>query len=410
MNGEIITIGNEILIGETLDTNFTFIAKALRQVGVRVLWHTTVGDDGDKICEALRLAISRANIVVATGGLGPTPDDVTRKSLATVMDTQLVLNDEILERIKTRFMTRGLEMPPMNETQALVPRGATLIENKQGLAPGLFFEVGKARLFILPGVPFEMEQMMEDFVQPRLRELKLGTIEELTIRTTGIPESAIAERLKEFSGKIEGFPVSFLPSVDGVDLRVTMASLPGTDTEKIKEKIRSAAREKLGDLIYGEGKVRMEEVVGGILSRQKRRLAVAESCTGGLISSRVTFVPGSSDYFERSVVSYSNRAKVELLKVPEELIAQNGAVSDEVARSMAEGIRKEAGVDLGLSVTGIAGPAGGSEEKPVGLVFLAVSSIHETRSEKHIFSGERRNIQRRAAQAALDLLRRFLIS
>lgn len=408
MQVEIVTIGNEVLSGRTLDTNFAWLARALEEVSVPVAWHTTVGDAADRIAEALRRALARSDGVIMTGGLGPTPDDITRKAVATVLKRPLQLDDEVLARIRERARKAGRKLPASVESQALLPRGATAWPNPLGTAPGLLMLQDEKPVILLPGVPQEMEALASEFVVPYLRERSGLAVESFTLRTAGVFESQLHERIGKLPQKWTGATLAYLPSYFGVDLRVTVS---GPDRDKVHE-VAARAYEQLEarvrGVVYAEGTRTIEEVVGDALVAKGWTLAAAESCTGGLLARRITDVPGSSRYFERGYVTYSNDSKVELVGVSPADLAAHGAVSAPVAGQLARGARTNAKAEIGVGITGVAGPGGGSEEKPVGMVFVAVSSPEGEAVRLFRFSGTRRTIRERAAQAALDMVRRTL--
>jgi nicotinamide-nucleotide amidase len=408
MHVEIITIGNEVLSGRTLDTNFAFLARALEEVSVPVVWHTTVGDVAERIAEALRRALARADAVVVTGGLGPTPDDITRKSVATVLRRPLQLDDEVLTRIRERAKRSGRKLPASIESQALLPRGAIAWTNPLGTAPGLLLMQDEKPVVLLPGVPQEMEALATGFLVPYLKERTGLAVESFTLRTAGVFESQLHEKIDKLPRGWPGATLAYLPSYFGVDLRVTVA---GADPAAVRESATRAydqLRKKVQAVVYAEGTQGIEEVVGEALVAKGWRLAAAESCTGGLLARRITDVPGSSRYFERGYVTYSNESKVELVGVKPADLEAHGAVSAPVAEQLARGARERAKVDVGVGITGVAGPDGGSEEKPVGTVFIAVSSPVGEVVRAYRFMGTRRTIRERAAQTALDLVRRSL--
>ncbi len=402
MKAEIITIGDEILLGETIDTNSAYVSQKLSRLGIDVTYKTSVGDDIQTISEALATGLSRADLVVTTGGLGPTNDDITKKAIVKVFKRNLVFHEEILRKVEEGFRKRGMEMPKINQNQALLPQGSKAIPNQFGSAPGIFIQEENKLFFALPGVPLEMRSMMENDVLKTLEKSSKVTVFEQKLRTTGVPESAIYERIEPVLGSFPEVKVAFLPGFLGVDIRLNSKS-----EEKLLEADRKL-KELLGNAVYGEGVVTLEGVVGRFLKDKRKTISVAESCTGGLIGKRFTDVSGSSEYFERGVVTYSDQAKIQLLKVPQEMIEKYGAVSEQVAILMAEGIRRISETDYGLSATGIAGPAGGTEEKPVGLVWIGFAHENDSFAEKFLFGEDRETNRERAAQAALNLVRLFL--
>jgi nicotinamide-nucleotide amidase len=408
MQVEIITIGNEVLSGRTLDTNFAFLARALEQVSVAVGWHTTVGDAADRIGEAVRNAVERADAVVMTGGLGPTPDDVTRKAVATLLGRPLRLDDRVLEDIRALARKRGRKLSPAMEGQALLPVGAEPWSNRLGTAPGILILHDETPIVLLPGVPAEMEAIAREHLVPFLRARTGRHIDTFTLRTTGSFESRLHEKIGALPHNWPSSSLAYLPGYTGVDLRVTVSGQDRGRVTEVAKRAREELLERVGSVVYAEGETMLEEVVGELLLGKKWMLAAAESCTGGLLAKRFTDTPGSSRYFERGFVTYSNRAKVELLGVDAALIEKHGAVSAPVAEAMAEGARARAGVDVGVGITGIAGPEGGSKDKPVGTVFVAVASPAGGGMRALRLSGERTMVRERSVQAALDLVRRRL--
>ena len=409
MKAEIITIGDELLYGHIQDTNSRFIGESLTAEGIEVVFKTSVGDDINRIREALDVARTRVDLIIASGGLGPTQDDLTKKAVVKAFKRNLIFHQEILKQIEESFRKRGRPMPKVNQNQALIPQGAKALSNLWGVAPGIFIEDGKTLFFAVPGVPVEMRWMVENEILPALRDRKPPSfILHRKLKTTGISESAIYEEIERLIDPKEQVKVAFLPGYLGVDVRLTAQLGEERQAQAKIEELERKIREALGDYVYGTDDETLEEVVGRLLSEKKQTIAVAESCTGGLIGARITNVSGSSEYFERGVVTYSNQAKTQLLSVPSEIIERHGAVSEQVAILMAEGIRKLAKTDYGLSVTGVAGPTGGTPQKPVGLVFVGFAHENDSFARKFTF-GEDRNVNReRAAQAALNLVRLFL--
>lgn len=408
MRAEIIATGDELLSGGVVDTNSVFIAEGLLKIGIETSFKTVVGDDEKDMEEAIRSAIGRSDIVIITGGIGPTEDDITRKVVAKVTRRRLGLNEDALKAIKARLA--GREYYNSNDRQALLPVGSRLIPNTIGTAPGFILDEEGKFIAVLPGVPREMEAMYRDGLRPILEERFGGRrfISRRVLRTFGMPESALNEAIAEFLKK--GTPLIGLSADEyGVDIRIVAHGPSAANAKSIVEKTESDIRRILGDTVYGVDNQTMEEIVGALLKQRRLRLAVAESCTGGLISQRITDIPGSSEYFERAAVVYSNASKTDMIGVSSDLIESQGAVSREVAAAMADGIRISARADIGLSVTGIAGPSGGSAEKPVGLVYMAIASSSGVKVEDHRFLGARRQIRMRASQAGLDMVRRHLI-
>jgi len=408
MRIEIVTIGNEVLSGRTLDTNFVFLARGLEEASVVVAYHSTVGDTAEGIGDALKLALSRADGVIMTGGLGPTPDDMTRKAVATALNRPLQLDESVLAHIRERGKRAARKLPASVETMALVPRGSEVWQNPVGAAPGIRIDYRRKPVILLPGPPPEMEALASQFVLPWLRERSGASVESFTLRTFGPFESQLHERIGLMPDRWPGATLAYLPSWFGVDLRVTVVGANATVVRESAERAYDELAKRVGGVIYAEGTTGMEEAVSEALLARKWRVAAAESCTGGLLTKRLTDVPGSSRYLERGFVTYSNDAKVQLLGVSADDLKAHGAVSAAIAEQMARGARAKAGVDVGVGITGIAGPDGGTEQKPVGTVFVAVSSPLGDAVRVHHFMGGRSTVRERAAQTALDMLRRHL--
>ena len=413
MNAEIISIGDELLIGQVVNTNQAYIAEQLNTVGISVKRMTTVGDRESEILGSFKEAWKSHDIAVITGGLGPTHDDITRSVVCKFFDTNLVKNEEALENVKRLFGSRGLPVTTLNEQQALVPNGCTVIQNTQGTAPGYLFEKEGKTMIVMPGVPFEMTAMMENFVLPHFsRKVKGIVVRHRTLKTTGIAESLLAERIGDVGALFSpgsGITLAFLPSPLGVRLRISVSSSSAADADRALSDVEAKLRAKAHKYIYGMEKEELEDIVGRLLIERRMTIAVAESCTGGLIMDRLTDVPGSSAYFLHGDVVYSNESKIARVGMPEEILAEHGAVSREVAEALAEGIRKQSGTDIGVSTTGIAGPSGGTDEKPVGLLWIGFSDKQTTFAMKFNFGNNRRRFKERASQAALELVRRKLL-
>ena len=413
MTSAILSIGDELLIGQVINTNQAYIAEKLNSVGVTVERMITVGDKQEEILRSFVETFSHFDIVTVTGGLGPTHDDVTRSAVCAFFKTDLIVNEEALEHIRRLSEKRGIALIKMNEDQALVPRSCTVVQNARGTAPGYFFDRDGKFFVVMPGVPFEMKGMMEEFVVPFLAKRGTGAvIRHRTLKTTGIPESLLAHHIGDVDRLFDrdaNITLAYLPSPMGVRLRISAKGETGGEVETRIKEVETRLREKAGKYIYGIDEEELEHVVGKMLTERKLTLAVAESCTGGLITDRMTDVPGSSQYFERGAVSYSNDSKHTDLGVPLSLLRQHGAVSKEVAEAMAFGIRVTANVDIGISTTGIAGPTGGSPDKPVGLVWIGYSDRNQTIALRFSLGEDRRRIKERAAQAALELVRRKLL-
>ncbi|GAB6281739.1 MAG: competence/damage-inducible protein A [Ignavibacterium sp.] len=416
MKAQIISIGDEILIGDTINTNAAFIGNLLVENQIKINRISVVGDDENAIISELDYALSKLaenDIVITTGGLGPTNDDITFMAIAKYFNCNLVLNNEVLESIKQRFKKLDRTITPSNEKQAYIPEVAIPLINRFGTAPGLWIEHNDKILISLPGVPSEMEMMMKEQVIPKLnnltKETKASYLKKLYIMTIGIPESFLYERLGNLDELLEGCKLAFLPSPAGVKLRITAESDNEKNADDLLQKVEQKIRGKVGRFIYGKNNEDLADIVGRLLKDRALTISVAESCTGGLISNLITNFSGSSNYYERGIVAYSNAAKVELLKVNEDLITQYGTVSLEVARQMAEGIRAISGTDIGLSITGIMGPTGATTDKPIGLTYIGYCDNTVCTAYKFIFGDNRINNKIRASYTALDILRKHIL-
>ncbi len=412
VRAEILTIGTELLLGQTIDTNSAYIGEALAAAGIEVYWKSTVGDHEARIGEALRVALTRSEIVIATGGLGPTEDDLTCRAIAAELGRTLHLDQTVLESIRRRFADRALVMSKNNERQAMIPEGSTVLPNPHGTAPGLLIRVENGRIVVaMPGVPGEMQPMLTEQVIPRLGEAfgVSGSIRSRTLKACGISESALDETIGDLT-RVSRNPIIALLAYPGeIYIRLTVKSDSEAEGDRLLDDLEAKIRERLGKLLFGRDEERLEEVVGRLLLETKQTVAVAESCTGGLVCHRLTNLPGSSAYFVRGEVVYSNHAKEGLLGVPRELIAEHGAVSQPVALAMAAGMRQIAGTDLALGITGIAGPGGGTATKPIGLTYIAIASNDGVTCREYRFLGDRETNKLRASQEALDILRRHLL-
>jgi nicotinamide-nucleotide amidase len=407
LNAEIIAIGSEMLTPFRLDTNSLWLTERLNAMGIEVKLKTVVGDDEARLEETIRDAMKRSEIVIATGGLGPTEDDITRKIFARVLKRRLILEDTILEKIRARFARRNIPMPEINARQALIISGAQILENNNGTAPGMLIAEGKCTVVLLPGPPREMKPIFDASVAHVLKR-RVG--EKLIVRRTlsifGLTESATDELAAPIYARYRNPSTTILFKDGQIELHLTAHARKPSEAVKLLDELAGKLDGVLGEYIFSRSNETLEEVVGQSLKRRGYTLATAESCTGGLLAGRITDVPGSSEYFLEGVVSYSNEAKVDLLGVPKKLINTHGAVSEQVAGAMAAGIRKRAGSTFGIGVTGVAGPGGGSEEKPVGLVYIALADDSQTTSRKFIFPGDRQFIRTLSVNAALDMVRR----
>ena len=410
MNAEIIAVGSELLTPYRIDTNSLFLTGELNKLGIRVLRKTIVGDDREQLRDAFRAGIERADVVISCGGLGPTEDDLTREAVAELLGRNLKLNDEILRRIQERFRKFGRAMPEINTRQAMVPEGATVLENSRGTAPGLWMEAGGRLVVLLPGPPAEVEGLFEKEIRPRLARIS-GKLRLYTrdLRITGMTESDVEQRVAPIYSQYPQTETTILTSPGEIQLHPRIWSEDEVGATKLLDEMAKQFTLALGEKLFSTTGESLEEVVARSLQENRATIAVAESCTGGMLAERLTNVPGSSSYFIGGVVSYSNDLKTLWADVPKELIEARGAVSSEVALAMADGIRQRTGATLGLGVTGIAGPAGGSPDKPVGLVHISIADDNGPREMAFRFPGDRDRIRRQASQAALDMVRRHFL-
>jgi nicotinamide-nucleotide amidase len=415
---EVVTIGTELLLGQILDTNAAELGRGLAAAGVEVVRHSSVADRPEAIRAAVAEALERTGFVITTGGLGPTRDDMTKREVAALFGKALEMDAGVLRSLEERFRRLGRPMPAVNRTQAEVPEGATVLPNPRGTAPGLWVEDtrggggggGGGRVVVmLPGVPSEMRGLLVEEVLPRLAARTSGVVvRSRTVRTTGIAESALAERVGAIEEEIAPLTLAYLPSTEGVELRVTAWGLRADDADRRLAEATAQLRERAGEHCYGEDGTDLAGAVLEQLRRRRARLAVAESCTGGLLGGRITAVPGASDVFVGGVIAYDDAVKTAALSVPGELVRTHGAVSEAVVLAMALGAQQRFAAEAALAITGIAGPTGGTPEKPVGTVWLSARYGAEARALTRVFPGDRNEIRARSAQAALDLLRRLL--
>ena len=411
----IIAVGSELLTPSRVDTNSLFITEYLNGLGIDVILKAVVGDDREEVAQVVRHALTRVDLVVCCGGLGPTDDDVTRDAVSEVLGLPLLEDQAITERLRSRFTARfSGEMPEINRRQAMVPQGAHVVENLNGSAPGLWIEGDTCGVLLLPGPPRELKPMVERLAAGLLREHALGhALVRRVLKIAGRIESQTEEHLRPLYAQWRAWPVpveaTILASLGQLELHLSARAAAREDAKIAVGKAADDVVRVLGADVFSTDGRNLEAVLGEMLVARGRRIAVAESCTGGLIASRLTDVDGSSRYVDRGVVVYSNAAKTDLLGVPAALIAEHGAVSEAVGRAMAEGIRARAGVDVGVGVTGIAGPGGGSPDKPVGTVVVAASVGGSSRVRTFRFGGERDQVKFQASQAALDMVRRMLL-
>ncbi len=401
MDLELVTIGTELLLGFTVDTNSAFIGQTLAAAGVRIVRRTSVGDDPEAVRAAVREALGRTGLVLTTGGLGPTRDDLSKHAVAEVFGAPLEFHQEIWDDLVARWTRMGRTIAERNRCQAEVPRGAVVLANRWGSAPGLWISGGLGEVIMLPGVPVEMQGLLTHEVLPRLLPRVGGrVVRSRTIRTTGIPESTLAERVSDIEDGVAPVTLAFLPGLEGVDLRLTAWGVQPDEADGLLEEASRRLFGRLGDNAYATGETDLAEVLLSACRERGLTVAVAESCTGGMIGNRITSVPGSSDVFLGGVVCYANSAK-ERLGVPARILADHGAVSEEAVRAMASAAREQFGSDLAVSVSGIAGPGGGSERNPVGTVWFGFAAASGLTAHRYGFPGSRHDIRARATQFAI---------
>lgn len=402
---ELVVIGDEVISGLILDRNSQFLGERIHDMGIEVSRITTVGDSASVIEDCVKLALQRADWVILTGGLGATHDDITKSVLVRVFECGLKNDSKVDEMLNEMFRVRGREVPASVKTQCEVPEKAEILYNEKGTAPGFKMIKGKSILFSLPGVPLEMQYLFEKYVAPEMAKSNSKFFLHRLIKTTGLSEAALWEKVESLEKLQEKVVVASLPSYLGVRIRLSVLAESKEEGESHLDEAQNYLMKHLSSYIYGEDDEMLEDRVGDLLREKSLTLVTAESCTGGLIGHRLTQVPGSSDYYKEGFVVYSNEAKVERLGVKPELIEEFGAVSDPVAQAMAQGACRVTGADVGVSVTGVAGPSGGSDIKPVGLTYIAVHDSSGTYCEKFIFTHDRVRNKERSAQAALNLVR-----
>ena len=407
MDLELVTIGTELLLGFTLDTNSAFLGQALADAGVRIARRTSVHDEPDAVRDAVREALSRSRLVITTGGLGPTRDDLSKNVVAELFQLPLEFHQDIWDDLAARWARMGRKIGERNRCQAEVPRGALILPNRWGTAPGLWITGALGEVVMLPGVPAEMRGLVTHEVVPRLAARSGGrVVRSLVLRTTGMPESSVAERLAPAESTLPPLTLAYLPSLEGVDLRLTAWKLEPLEADAALSKAAARLSDALGDHVYGRGDADLAAVLLEECRSKGHTIAVAESCTGGMLGARITAIPGSSDVFRGGVVPYANHVKLRL-GVPPRILDTDGAVSEEAVRAMATTVREEFGATIGAAVSGIAGPGGGSEAKPVGTVWFAFADDSGVESRKYVFPGSRHDVRARASQFALwGLLRR----
>jgi nicotinamide-nucleotide amidase len=398
----LITIGAELLNGTRTDTNASWIGQSIVTIGADINWHMTVNDSDESILNSLNQIPSDVKIVLCTGGLGPTHDDITASVLYKYFNDKPLFDEKYWSLLIDKFKDRGIQIPEANKNQAIKPKIGKIIPNPIGSARGLHFKNNNFQLFSMPGVPSEMKAMMNDYILPIISEMSQTENYVKLIRTTGIMESALYEIMEPYLKNNNDVKVAFLPRFTGVDLRIS-----SNKNEALVEFLNQIL-DLLDKYYYADDDIELEDVLGQVIIHNKKTISTAESCTGGLISDRLTNTPNSSSYFKGGVVAYSNSIKIKLLNVNKDTINKNGAVSKEVALEMAQGIRKNLNVDIGLSTTGIAGPGGGSKEKPIGLVYIGISASNFDKVYKFNFTNNRKTNKLMTSQAALNILRNYL--
>jgi nicotinamide-nucleotide amidase len=401
----VLSIGTELTRGELVNTNATWLAAGLTDLGFEITEQCVVDDDKARIVAALDRIARGVKVIVCTGGLGPTTDDLTTAAVAQALGVPLVRDDASLEAIRRRFEKLGRTMSESNMKQADFPRGATVLPNPIGTAPGFMVELRGARAFFMPGVPREMQRMFDEQIVPRIREIAPNDMHQIRFRSFGLPESVVGERLAGIEASFSGVTIGYRAHFPEIEVKVLARSPIKEESRSLCERAAAEVKTRLGDVIYGSGDDTFAGVVGRALRTRGWTLAIAESCTGGLVGHMMTKEPGASDYLLLDAVTYANSAKQAVLGVDEEVLRGHGAVSPEVATRMAEGARRVSGSDVALSITGIAGPTGGTDTKPVGLVYLAVATSKGTTVQERKFPGDRHYIQTLAAYAGLSMVR-----
>jgi nicotinamide-nucleotide amidase len=410
MKAEIIAVGSELLTPDRLDTNSLYITGRLNRLGISVERKTVVGDEHKQLSDAFRESLSRADLVIATGGLGPTEDDLTREALSETLRRKLAINHEVLHGIEARFRRMGRPMAERNARQAMVPEGASVLQNQNGTAPGLWIESDGHIVILLPGPPHELKGIFAEQVEPRLARLAGGMrLHARELRTVGVPESDLDERIAPIYKRYGDVQTTILAGMGEIQIHLRTWSKDGDAAEQMLSELVGYITQALGESIFTVSGQSMEEIVAAELTRNRATIAVAESCTGGLLAERLTRIPGSSSYFLGGVVCYSNEMKTAWADVPMALIEARGAVSPEVAQALATGIRLRTGAALGIGITGIAGPGGGTPEKPVGLVHIALADAAGCTERAARFPGDRERIRWFASQTALDMVRRHFL-
>lgn len=409
MNAEIISVGTELLLGEILNTDAQFLAEELSQLGIDVYCQTVVGDNRKRLSESIKSALERSDIIITSGGLGPTPDDLTKEVLSECMGEELVMDEESLEYIQNYFKEIGHKMSDNNKKQAMMPKNAVIMKNNNGTAPGAIIEKNGKTAIMLPGPPNELQPMFKESVLPYLKDKSEYILYSRVLQIFGIGEAMLASKLEDMMNKYENPTVAPYAKTAGVRLRITAKCKSEDEGKKLIEPVEKEIKDILGDVVFGYGEESIQEVLVKFLAEKQLHISAAESCTGGTFTGMITDVAGASGVLNESVVTYANSAKMKYLGVKEETLEKHGAVSEETAYEMAEGIRKASGADIGVGITGIAGPDGGSKEKPVGLVYVGVSSKNGTEVKRLTLKGNREKVRYQACINALDMARRAVL-
>lgn len=407
---EIIAIGSELLTPYYQDTNSLYLSQKLNDLGIEVSYKSIVGDEKENLICCINTAKKRSDIVISIGGLGPTDDDRTREAFAEALGKELIFKENILQKITGRFNRRGYSMPSVNKKQAYIIEGSEVLENNNGTAPGLWLETGSKIYILLPGPPHELIAMFEPSVISRLNKFGSGSLIRKTLKITGLTESKVESLISDLYPSDPLLSITTLASPGQIEIHITSRSFRNVSEAKKKLLcLQSSLQSRLAKNVFSESGKELEEVIGELLVRAKKTIAVAESCTGGFLGHRITNVSGSSLYFIQGVQVYSNDAKTRLLGIPSEIIMEHGAVSSEVAKQMASNIREKSNTDYGIGITGIAGPTGGTKEKPVGLVYISLAWKENSIVTRNQFLGTRRKVKYQASQKALDILRRHML-
>ena len=411
MKAEIISIGSEILRGQISDTNSNFIAKKLVELGIDLENISVVSDNLESLLSTLKLAFQRSNLIITTGGLGPTEDDITYQTIARALNLKLIKYPEAEENLKRILKKINKTISPSNLKQVYLPEGTKIIINQYGTAPAMILEKDNKIICSFPGVPHEMKRLIEENLIPYLKEKFPPSMikKSKTLKITGLGESSVNELIRDYMNKQTNFSFGIYANPEDIQVQITTQAPTEKEVEKMLQSSVNQLTKILGNYIYGSDEETMEEVVGNLLKTKKLKVAVAESCTGGMMGEMITRIPGSSKYFQGGVISYNARVKEDLLKVPPEAIRKYGEVSRQTAKLMAEGVRRCCHSDIGISITGIAGPGGATQKKKVGLVYMALADGKKTIAQKHQLFGSRQLIRLRSARRALNMLRMYLM-